>query len=274
MEVKTRVLDSQQPLCTYAKTDDGAERGQRLGAGRIPALGLPGPRGLQVLQAGALAALYLAALLGNVLVLAVMSLDPRLHTPVYFFLRNLSLSDLCLVSAGVPKTIANSLRRRNSSSLQVCGVQVFLVPFSAASELFLLMAMAVDRFAAICHPLHYPVLMDAGTCAWAAALSWLGSGVASAAHTAGTFSLSCGPRELRQLFCDFPQLLAISCSKQVAAETVLVFVSAALDACCFLCIAASYVRVFSAMTRTPSARRRPRPMPPACLTWRSSSFSS
>ncbi|KAI5235878.1 Olfactory Receptor 14A16 [Manis pentadactyla] len=170
------------------------------------------------------------ALVGNGLIVTIASLDFCLHTPMYFFLKNLSLSDVCLMSAIVPKTVANSLTHINSISFSGCVMQVFLVPFAAVAELFLLTVMSIDRYAAICHPLHYELIMNRGLCVHMVALSWLSSALISIIHTVGTFSLTyCGPNEIQLFFCDIPQLLAITCSENVTAEIVLILINAVLD---------------------------------------------
>nr|XP_017536221.2 olfactory receptor 14A16-like [Manis javanica] len=214
-------------------------------------LGFSGPWKLQFLQSGTFVVIYLMAFMGNGLIITTASLDPCMHTPMYF-LKNLSLFDI-LISAIVPKTFANSLTHINSISFPGCVTQVFLVPFAAGAELFLLTAMSIDRYAAICHPLHYELIMNRGRCVHMVALSWLSSGLISIAHTAGTFSLTyCGPNEVQQFFCDIPQLLAITCSENVTVEIVIILTDAVLDLCCFICIIVSYIYIFSTVRKIPS----------------------
>ncbi|KAM6224114.1 olfactory receptor 14A16-like [Rhynchocyon petersi] len=189
----------------------------------------------------------------NGLIITIISVDPSLQTPMYFFLRNLSFSDLCLISAVVPKTIVNSLIHSNHISFFGCVGQVALLVFSAATELFLLTAMFIDRYVAICHPLHYEVIMNKDMCLQMTSLSYLGGGLISVVHTAGIFSLTyCGLNEIQQFFCDIPQLLAISCSEHVTTEIVLIFISVVLDGCCFICIIISYTYIFSTVRKIPS----------------------
>ncbi|XP_032700263.1 LOW QUALITY PROTEIN: olfactory receptor 14A16-like [Lontra canadensis] len=219
-------------------------------------LGFSDPWSLQLLQSVFFTVIYLLAMVGNGLIISITSLDPCLNTPIYFFLRNLSLFDLCLISAVVPKIIVNSLTHSNSLSFFGCVTQVFLVPFSAGAELFLLTVMSIDRYAAICHPLHYEVIMKRGTCVQMVALSWLSGGLVSVIHTAGTFSLSyCGINEIQQFFCDIPQLLAITCSENITAEIVLILINAVLDFCCFICITVSYFYIFSTVSKIPSTKQ-------------------
>ncbi|XP_004477141.1 olfactory receptor 14A16-like [Dasypus novemcinctus] len=218
-------------------------------------LGFSGTWKLQLFQASICILIYLSALMGNGLIITITSLDPCLHTPMYFFLRNLSLFDLFLISTVVPKTIVNALIQCNSISFIGCMAQVFLVLFSAATELFLLTAMSIDRYAAICHPLHYDVIMNRVTCVRMVAVSWFSSGFMSLIHTVSTFSLSyCGLSKIQQFFCDIPQLLAVSCSKHVTTEVVLILINVVFDLCCFLCILISYIYIFSTIRKIPSTQ--------------------
>ncbi|XP_037374371.2 olfactory receptor 14A16-like [Talpa occidentalis] len=196
---------------------------------------------------------YLCALLGNGLIVFITTLDRHLHTPMYFFLRSLSFSDLCLISATVPKSIANSLRHSSSISFLGCVLQVFVLFLSVGAELHLLTVMSLDRYAAICHPLHYEVIMSRDRCVQLTAVSWLGGGLDAVMHTAGTFSLSyCGSNVVHQFFCDIPQLLAISCSGNLINELVPILISVVWGMCCFIFIIISYVHIFSAVRKIPS----------------------
>ncbi|XP_006877588.1 PREDICTED: olfactory receptor 14A16-like [Chrysochloris asiatica] len=216
-------------------------------------MGFAGPWKLQILQDGIFLAIYVTALLGNGLIITIISLDPCLHTPMYFFIRNLSLFDICLISAVVPKTIVNSLTHSNHISFRGCVIQVFLVAFSAATELLLLTVMCIDRYAAICHPLHYDIIMNRGTCVKMAFFSCLSGGLLSMIHTGLTFNLSyCEIIEIQQFFCDIPQLLVISCSEHITSEIVFIFISSVLDFCCFICIIISYAYIFSTVRKIPS----------------------
>ncbi|XP_037374374.1 olfactory receptor 14A16-like [Talpa occidentalis] len=196
---------------------------------------------------------YLCTLLGNGFIVLITTLDRQLHTPMYFFLRGLSLTDLCLISATVPKSIANSLRHSSSISFPGCVLQVFMVIISVVTELHLLTVMSLDRYAAICHPLHYEVIMSRDRCVQLTAVSWLGGGLYAVMFTAGTFSLSyCGSNVVHQFFCDIPQLLAISCSENLMSELVPIFISVVWGICCFTFIIISYVHIFSAVRKIPS----------------------
>ncbi|XP_037374294.1 olfactory receptor 14A16-like, partial [Talpa occidentalis] len=195
---------------------------------------------------------YLCALLGNGLIALITTLDRHLHTPMYFFLRGLSFLVLCLISTMVPKSFANSLRHHSSISFLGCVSQVFMLILSAGGEMNLLTVMSLDCYAAICHPLHYEVLMSRDRCVQLTAVSWLGGGLYAVMLTAGTFSLSyCGSKVVHQFFCDIPQLLAISCSGNFMNKFVPILISVVLIICCFIFIIVSYVHIFSVVRKIP-----------------------
>ncbi|NXI32719.1 OR4M1 protein, partial [Sterrhoptilus dennistouni] len=128
-------------------------------------------------------AVYLATLLGNSAILCLVSLDPHLHSPMYFFLGHLSCLDLCHSSVTVPKILANALRPRATISYGGCLAQMFFLMWCAGAECALLALMAYDRYAAVCQPLHYARLLGRSTCALAAAACWLWGLLDSAVHT-------------------------------------------------------------------------------------------
>ncbi|XP_008050863.1 olfactory receptor 14A16 [Carlito syrichta] len=216
-------------------------------------LGFSTSENMYILHSVLFLLIYLCALMGNVLIIMITTLDHHLQTPMYFFLKNLSFLDLCLISVAAPKSIANSWIHNNSISFLGCVSQVFLLLFSASAELFLLTMMSFDRYAAICHPLRYEVIMNRDTCMHSAAVSWLYGGLIAVMHTAGTFSLSyCGSNMVHQFFCDIPQLLAISCSETLVREIVPIFINVVLDFCCLIFIIITYVYIFSAVRKIPS----------------------
>ncbi|XP_075398984.1 olfactory receptor 14K1-like [Tenrec ecaudatus] len=214
-------------------------------------------RELQMLHAFLFLLIYLETLTGNLLIILVVTLDQGLHTPMYFFLKNLSFLDACLISITLPKFILNSLSHRSTISLPGCVLQVLLVTHLSGSELFLLTAMSYDRYVAICHPLHYEVLMNKDFCLQMAAASWVSGSVFGVLYSAGTFSLSfCGSRKLAHFFCDAPSLLKISCSKThiVIHATVVLGVLYAL--LCVGCISFSYISIFNIVLKMPSLQGR------------------
>ncbi|XP_004479547.2 olfactory receptor 14A16-like [Dasypus novemcinctus] len=216
-------------------------------------MGFPTKHNMHILQSALFSFIYLWALMGNFLINMIITLDQHLHTPMYFFLKNLSFLDLCLISVTIPKSILNSLTQKNSISFLGCVIQVFLFVSLGATEMFLLTMMSFDRYAAICHPLHYEVIMNMDKCKQMAAMSWLGGGLTAVMHTAGTFSFSfCGCNVVHQFFCDIPQLLAISCSENLIREIVPILISVVLGFCCFVFIVISYAYIFSSVKKISS----------------------
>uniref|UniRef100_U3I8U1 G-protein coupled receptors family 1 profile domain-containing protein n=1 Tax=Anas platyrhynchos platyrhynchos TaxID=8840 RepID=U3I8U1_ANAPP len=187
-------------------------------------------RELQLLHFALFLGIYLAALLGNSLILSAVACDHRLHTPMYFFLLNLVLLDLGCISTTLPKAMANALWDTRAISYQGCAAQVFFFLFFIAAEYSILTIMAYDRYVAICKPLHYGSLLGSRACAQMAAATW-GSGFLNAVlHTATTFSLPL-------------------CHGNAVDHVSLVFG-------CFLFIVVSYVQIFRAVLRMPSSQGR------------------
>ncbi|XP_040398513.1 olfactory receptor 14A16-like [Cygnus olor] len=212
---------------------------------------------LQLLHFRLFLGIYLAALLGNGLILTAVACDHRLHTPMYFFLLNLALLDLGTITTTVPKDMANSLWDTRAISYKGWATQVFFFAVFVTAEFFLLTIMAYDRYVAICKPLHYGTIMASRTCITMAAAAW-GSGFLSAMlHTANTFSLPlCQGNALDQFFCEIPQILKLSCSDAYLREVGLIVVTAYLLLACFVFLVVSYVQIFRAVLRIPLEQGR------------------
>ncbi|XP_050769998.1 olfactory receptor 14A16-like [Gymnogyps californianus] len=210
-------------------------------------------RELQLLHFWLLLGIYLAALLGNSLIITAVACDHHLHTPMYFFLLNLSLLDLGSISTTLPKAMANSLWDTTAISYLGCAAPVFLFLFFISAEYSLLTVMAYDRYVAICQPLHYGTLLGSRACVHMAAAAW-GSGFLYAVlHTANTFSVPlCQGNVLHQFFCEIPHILKLACSQSYLREVGLLVVSVCLVFGCFVFIVVSYVQIFRAVLRIPS----------------------
>ncbi|XP_024052696.1 olfactory receptor 14A16-like [Terrapene carolina triunguis] len=220
-------------------------------------LGFSDMREKQILHFLVFLILYLAAVVGNLLIITVVALDHHLHTPMYFFLGNLSFLDLCYISVTVPKSMADSLTNNRHISFSACVTQVFLVVTFAVAELSFLTVMAYDRYIAICHPLHYKVTMSRDACTQMAGVSWISSMMCSVLHTANTFRLHfCRSNVIAQFFCDIPQLLKISCSDTHANVNVMIVLGSLLDVVCFVLIIVSYIHIFSTVMKIPSDHGR------------------
>ncbi|XP_036599453.1 olfactory receptor 14C36-like [Trichosurus vulpecula] len=207
---------------------------------------------LQILYSLLFFLTYSAGLMGNVLIVIVTTFDRRLHTPMYFFLRNLSIVDACFISITVPQASINSLVNNRVISVPGCAAQIFLVTFIGYVEFTLLTVMAHDRYVAICQPLLYPVIMSPRVC-MQMTLTCLFAGLLYASfHTGYTFRLSfCRSNVINQFFCDIPSLLKISCSETFSNMLYLLVSSLVTGVGCFIFITASYISIFSTVLKFP-----------------------
>ncbi|KAM9258599.1 olfactory receptor 14A16-like [Morus bassanus] len=220
-------------------------------------LAFAGTRELQLLHFWLFLGIYLAALLANGLILTAIACHHHLHTPMYFFLLNLSLLDLGSISTTLPKSMANSLWDTAAISYAGCAAQLFLFVFLISAEYFLLTVMAYDRYVAICQPLHYGTLLGSTACVHMAAAAWAGGFLSAVLHTASTLSLPlCHGNALEQFFCEIPQILKLSCSHTYRREVGLIVVSVFIFLGCFVFIVLSYVQIFRAVLRIPSEQGR------------------
>ncbi|KAF1676827.1 Olfactory receptor 14A16, partial [Pygoscelis papua] len=215
-------------------------------------------RELQLLTFWLFLGIYLAALLGNGLIITAVACDHHLHTPMYFFLLNLSLVDLGSISTTLPKAMANSLWDNRAISYQGCAAQLFFFLFLITAECSLLTVMAYDRYVAICKPLHYGTLLGSRACVHMAAAAWGSAFLHAVLHTANTFLPPlCKGNALDQFFCEIPQILKLSCSdSDYLREVGLIVVTACLVFGCFVFIVVPYVQIFRAVLRIPSEQGR------------------
>ncbi|XP_064495767.1 olfactory receptor 14A16-like [Pseudopipra pipra] len=211
-------------------------------------------RELQLLHFWLFLAISLAALLANGLILSAVACDHHLHTPRYFFLLNLSLTDLGCICTTVPKAMHNFLWNTRTISYMGCAAQVFLLIFFLGAEFSLLTIMCYDRYVAICKPLHYGTLLGSRACAHMAAAAWATGFLIALLHTASTFSLPlCQGNALGQFFCEIPAILKLSCSHSgYLREIGLMFFTLSLELGWFVFIVFSYVQIFRAVLRIPS----------------------
>ncbi|KAM8795497.1 olfactory receptor 14A16-like [Eudromia elegans] len=214
-------------------------------------------RELQLLHFSLFLGIYLAALLSNGLIITAVACDHHLHSPMYYFLLNLSILDLGIITTTVPKSMANALWDTRVISYLGCTSQVFFLFFLCSAECLLLTIMAYDRFVAICRPLHYGSHMNTRACAKMAAAAW-GTGFLNAAlHTGNTFSVPlCQGNEVEQFFCETPQILKLSCSDAYLKEAGVLVLSLCLAFLCLVFIVMSYVQIFTVVLRIPSEQGR------------------
>ncbi|XP_027564413.1 olfactory receptor 14J1-like, partial [Neopelma chrysocephalum] len=196
--------------------------------------------------------------LANGLILSAVTCDHHLHTPMGFFLLNLSLTDLGSICTTVPKAMHNSLHNTTTISYTGCAAQAFFFLFFISAEYYLLTIMCYDRYVAICKPLHYETLLGSRACAHMAAAAWAAGFLNALLHTANIFSLPlCQGNALGQFFCEIPHILKLSCSHSgYLREIGLIGVSVCLAFDCFVFIVFSYVQIFRAVLRIPSQQGR------------------
>ncbi|XP_065271277.1 olfactory receptor 14A16-like [Emys orbicularis] len=214
-------------------------------------------RELQIWHFVGFLVMYLAALVGNLLIFIAIAFDHHLHTPMYFFLMNLSILDLGSISVTVPKSMANSLMNTRSISYAGCVVQVFFLVFFVTADFSLLSVMAYDRYVAICQPLHYDTMMNSRACVQMAAGAWISGILNSVLHTGNTFALTfCGGNMVDQFFCEIPQLLKLTCSDSYLSEGWVLAFGVCLVLGCFFFMIVSYVQLFKSVLRIPSEQGR------------------
>ncbi|XP_025049683.1 putative olfactory receptor 2B8, partial [Alligator sinensis] len=200
---------------------------------------------------------YIVALLGNVTIIVVSRLDPRLHTPMYFFLSNLSFLDLCYTTSLSPLLLVTLLSTRKSISWAGCMVQLFIALALGSTECMLLAVMAYDRYAAVCHPLRYMTIMSRPLCLLMAACSWLSGIVNSLAQTVMTMQLPlCGQNHIDHFFCEQPALFKLACVDTSFMETELFSVSVLILVVPVSLILVSYSYIGAAVLRIRSAEGR------------------
>ncbi|XP_059574126.1 olfactory receptor 14A16-like [Alligator mississippiensis] len=220
-------------------------------------LGFSNTRQLQILHFFIFLVAYLAALVGNLLVITVVTMDHNLHSPMYYFLVNLSILDLGSISVIVPKSMANSLLNTRTISYSGCMAQVFLFSLFGIADLAFLTIMAYDRYIAICKPLHYETIMNKQACIQMAVGAWVSATLHSSLHAGGLLSIPfCRSNVINQFFCEIPQLLKLSCSDAYLREVGVIVFSMCLVSSCFAFIVVSYVQILPTVLRLPSKGSR------------------
>ncbi|XP_028560187.2 olfactory receptor 14I1-like [Podarcis muralis] len=219
-------------------------------------LGFSDVREIQLVYFVIFLLIYMAALLGNILILVAVVTDPHLHNPMYFFLANLSVMDLGYISVTILKAMANCLMNTRLISYSECIAQVFFLFFFMASDFFLLTVMAYDRYVAICDPLHYETVVNKEACIQMVTSTWISGLLYATLHTGATFAVPFCSNTINQFFCEIPQLLKLSCSDLYLVEAVALGLSACLGLGCFSFIVVSYVEIFKTVFRIPSAQSR------------------
>ena len=197
---------------------------------------------------------YVFTLLGNTTIIALSYLDPRLHTPMYFFLSNLSFLDMCYTTSIVPQFLVNLSGADKSISFGGCVVQMYISLALGCTECILLGVMAFDRYAAVCRPLHYTVIMHPRLCALMASASWVTGFANSLLQTALVFLLPrCGRNKLAHFFCEIPPFLKLVCVDTTMNVYASFFASVIILLTPVALIVFSYGRIVRAVLRIKSA---------------------
>ena len=220
-------------------------------------LGLTSDPKQQVWLFASFLAMYLVNVGGNSVIIAAIRGDAHLHTTMYFFLSNLSLVDICFTTVIVPQILVNMLTQRKAILFAQCLAQMYFFVAFGITDSFLLAAMALDRYVAICHPLHYTTTMNPRRCFQLVTASWLVSHLHSLTHTILMARLSfCGPNVIHHFFCDVQPLLTLSCSDTSLNELLAFTEGSFVIMSPFIFITVSYVYITRAVLRVPSGRGR------------------
>ncbi|KAM6159792.1 olfactory receptor 5B3-like isoform 1-T1 [Erethizon dorsatum] len=198
--------------------------------------------------------IYTLTVVGNLGMILLILLDPHLHTPMYFFLGNLSLVDFSYSSAVTPTVMAGLLTGNKVISHNACAAQMFFFAAFATVESYLLASMGYDRYAAVCKPLHYTTTMTTRVCACMVMGSYICGFLNASIHVGDTFSLSfCNDSVVHHFFCDVPAVMVLSCSDRHASELVLIYIVSFNIFFAFLIILISYAFIFVSILRMHSA---------------------
>ncbi|XP_029800838.1 putative olfactory receptor 2B8 [Suricata suricatta] len=200
---------------------------------------------------------YLLTLLGNTTIIALSHLDPRLHTPMYFFLSNLSFLDLCYTTSTVPQLLVHLRGADKSISFGGCVAQLFVSLGLGSTECILLGMMAFDRYAAICRPLHYMVIMHRHLCALMASASWFIGFANSSLQTVLIFLVPlCGRNKIDNFICELPPLLKLACVDPTVIKSEIFFAAVIILFIPVILITFSYGQIVRAVLRIKSAAGR------------------
>ena len=198
---------------------------------------------------------YLTTVLGNLLIVLLIRLDPHLHTPMYFFLSHLALTDISFSSVTIPKMLINMHMLHQTISYVGCVTQTYFFLFFTDLDDFLLTSMAYDRYVAICHPLHYSTTLGQGLCILLVTVSWILSSASALCHTLLLTQLSfCADHTIPHFFCDLAALLKLSCSDTSLNELAIFTVGVAVIVLPLVCILISYGHIGATILKVPSTK--------------------
>ncbi|XP_075393284.1 olfactory receptor 7A5-like [Tenrec ecaudatus] len=217
-------------------------------------LGLSEEAEMQPFLFGLFLSMYLVTFTGNLLIILAITTDSHLHTPMYFFLSNLSFADICFTSTTVPKMLMNIQMQNKVITYEDCITQMYFFLLFAALDNFLLTVMAYDRFVAICHPLHYMVIMNPRFCGFLVLASWILSFLYSALNGLMVLRLSfCTELEISHFFCELNQVVQLACSDTFLNVLVMYLAIGLLGVIPLTGILFSYMKIVSSILKISSA---------------------
>ncbi|XP_076982718.1 olfactory receptor 4F3/4F16/4F29-like [Tamandua tetradactyla] len=217
-------------------------------------LGLTNSWGLQLFLFVFSSMFYVASMVGNSLILLTVTFDPHLYSPLYFLLANLSLTDLCISSVISPKMIFDIFRKRKVISFGGCITQIFFIHGIGGVEMVLLIAMAFDRYVAICKPLHYLTIMSPWMCVFFLVAAWVVGLIHSLVQLAFVVNLTfCGPNVLDSFYCDFPRLIKLACTDTYQLEFMITTNSGFISVGSFFILIISYIVIILSVQKLSSA---------------------
>ncbi|XP_025315802.2 olfactory receptor 10A3 [Canis lupus dingo] len=206
---------------------------------------------------GVFLAVYLVTLMGNAIIIVIISLEQSLHVPMYLFLQNLSVVDVSFSAVIMPEMLVVLTREKTSISFMSCFAQMYFILFFGGTECFLLGTMAYDRFAAICHPLSYPMIMNKRVFMKLVMFSWVSGIMVATVQTTWVFSFPfCGPNEINHISCETPAVLELACADTFLFEIYAFTGTILIVMVPFVLILLSYIRILFAILRMPSATGR------------------
>uniref|UniRef100_A0A8D0QBI8 Olfactory receptor n=1 Tax=Sus scrofa TaxID=9823 RepID=A0A8D0QBI8_PIG len=217
-------------------------------------LGLTNSWEIQLLLFVFISTFYVASMMGNSLIMLTVTSDPHLHSPMYFLLANLSFLDLGVSSVASPKMIYDLFRKRKVISFSGCIAQIFFIHVIGGVEMMLLIAMAFDRYVAICKPLHYLTIMSPRMCISFLVAAWMTGLIHSTVQLAFVVNLPfCGPNVLDSFYCDLPRLIKLACTDTYQLESLVMANSGFISVGSFIILIISYIVIILTVQKHSSA---------------------